>query len=75
MTPGSNSPQRLLIEVVVDHDLCVGAGICIATHPTLFRFGDSGHAAYVGEKIDEAAALEAAELCPMSAIRLVYQRD
>jgi ferredoxin len=73
VNPGSNPPQRVLIEVVVDHDLCVGAGICIATHPTLFRFGDSGHAAYVGEQLDEAAAFEAAELCPMSAIRLVYQ--
>ncbi len=73
MTPDPSSPQRVLIEVVVDHDLCVGAGICIATHPTLFRFEESGHSAYVGERLDEAAALEAAELCPMSAIRLVYR--
>ena len=66
-------PPRELIQVVVDHDLCVGAGICIATHPTLFRFGPSGQAGYVGEQLDEAAALDAAELCPMSAIRLVYR--
>jgi ferredoxin len=73
VTPDPSSPPRRLIEVVVDHDLCVGAGICIATHPTLFRFGESGHSAYVGAQLDEAAALEAAELCPMSAIRLVYR--
>ena len=75
MTSGSTTPERVLIQVVVDHDLCVGAGICIATHPTLFRFGPSGQAGYVGEQLDEAAALDAAELCPMSAIRLVYRRD
>ena len=73
MSPDPTPSQRVLIEVVVDHDLCVGAGICIATHPTLFRFGESGHAAYLGERIDEPAALEAAELCPMSAIRLIYR--
>ena len=65
--------ERIVIQVVVDRALCVGAGMCVATHPTLFRFGDTGHAAYVGERIDEAAALEAAELCPMSAIRVVYR--
>lgn len=73
MTPDPTTPRRVLIQVVVDHDLCVGAGICVATHPMLFRFEESGHSAYVGERLDEAAALEAAELCPMSAIRLVYQ--
>lgn len=73
MTPGSTTPPRVLIQVVVDHDLCVGAGMCVATHPTLFRFAGSGHSVYVGERLDEAAALEAAELCPMSAIRLVYR--
>jgi ferredoxin len=66
-------PPRVLIQVVVDHDLCVGAGICQATHPGLFRLEGSGHSAYVGEQLDEAAALEAAELCPMSAIRLIYK--
>ena len=66
-------PQRTLVRVVVDRDLCVGAGICVATHPARFAMQASGQAAYVAEEIDEAAAVEAAELCPMSAIRLVYE--
>ncbi len=63
---------RTLLRVVVDHDLCVGAGMCVATYPALFRIDDTGHSNYVGERLDEAAALEAVELCPMSAITLVY---
>lgn len=73
MSSDPTVPPRELIQVVVDHDLCVGAGICIATHPTLFRFGGTGQADYVGDRLDQVAALDAAELCPMSAIRLVYR--
>jgi ferredoxin len=64
---------RTLLRVVVDHDLCVGSGMCVTTHPDFFRIDETGHAIYVGERLDEAVALEAAELCPMSAITLVYQ--
>ena len=64
---------RRLIRVVIDTDLCVGAGICAGTHPNLFELQPDGHAAYVGEKLDEAAAREAAELCPVSAISLIYE--
>jgi ferredoxin len=64
---------RRLIRVVIDKDLCVGAGICAGTHPDLFELKPEGHAAYIGERLDEAAAREAAELCPVSAISLIYE--
>jgi ferredoxin len=35
--------------------------------------GSDGHAIYVAEAVDEAAALDAAELCPVSAIQLIYE--
>ena len=65
--------ERKLIRVEVDANLCVGSGMCVNFNPDLFRIQPDGHAAYVGEKPDEAAALDAAELCPVSAINLIYE--
>ncbi len=62
-----------LIRVEVDRDLCVGYGMCAGTHPELFRLLPAGHAVYAGERLEEAAAAEAAELCPVSAIQLIYE--
>ncbi len=64
--------RRTLLRVQVDPDLCVGAQMCVGAHPELFRVDDSGHASYSGQDLDEAAARDASELCPMSAIKLVY---
>jgi ferredoxin len=65
--------ERKLMRVVVDANLCVGSGMCVNFNPDLFRIQADGHAAYVGEKLDELAALDAAELCPVSAINLIYK--
>lgn len=64
--------HRTLLRVLVDADLCVGSQMCVGTHPDLFRIDATGHASYVGQRLDEAAALEAADLCPTSAIKLIY---
>jgi ferredoxin len=47
--------------------------MCVNFNPDLFRIQPDGHAAYVGESPDEHAALDAAELCPVSAINLIYE--
>lgn len=65
--------QRKLIRVAVDGHLCVGSGMCVATHPEFFAMQPDGHAAYVAGTLNEAAALEAEELCPVSAIQLTYE--
>jgi ferredoxin len=67
--------ERKLIRVDVDTNLCVGSGMCVNFNPDLFRIQDDGHAAYIGETPDEPAALDAAELCPVSAINLVYEEQ
>jgi ferredoxin len=67
--------ERKLIRVQVDANLCVGSGMCVSFNPDMFRIQSDGHAAYVGEKLDEAAALDAAELCPVSAINLIYEEQ
>jgi len=67
--------ERKLIKVEVDANLCVGSGMCVNFSPDLFRIQPDGHAAYVGREPDELAALDAAELCPVSAINLIYEEQ
>jgi ferredoxin len=66
-------PQRKLVRAYVDPSLCVGSAMCVSTSPQAFRMGSDGHAVYVAEAVDEALVLEAAEMCPVSAIQLIYE--
>jgi len=67
--------QRKLIAIRVDPDLCVGSGMCVSMHPSRFQLQPDGHAKYTALVLDEAAALEAEELCPVTAISLVYEDE
>jgi ferredoxin len=66
-------PERKLLCVYVDASLCVGSAMCVSSYPESFQMGSEGHAFYVAGKVDEASALDAAELCPVSAIQLIYE--
>ena len=67
--------QKKLIAVRVDPNLCVGSGMCVSSHPDRFAFQDDGHARYTAVVLDEGAAREAEELCPVSAISLVFEEE
>ena len=67
--------QKKLIGVRIDPNLCVGSGMCVSSYPDQFAFQDDGHAKYVADVPDEADAREAEELCPVSAISLVFEDD
>lgn len=64
--------QKKLVAIRVDSNLCVGSGMCVSTHPDKFTLQPDGHAKYTALVLDEGAAREAEELCPVSAISLVY---
>jgi len=68
-------PGKKLIAIRVDNNLCVGSGMCVASYPDKFAFQADGHAKYTALVLDEAAAREAEEQCPVSAISLVYQEE
>ncbi len=59
------------MKVVIDHDLCIGDGICEAISAEIFELRDDG-LAYVldGSSLEDLldAAKEAAEACPVTAI-------
>lgn len=65
--------QKKLIGICVDGNLCVGSGMCVSSHPDKFAFQADGHAKYTAAVLDEDAGREAEELCPVSAISLVYE--
>lgn len=56
-----------MIKLTVDHETCIGCGLCVGSYDTAFAFDDEGKAIVVGE-IDEATAEEAIANCPVAAI-------
>ena len=61
--------------VVIDRDLCVGSGLCVATDSQRFVIRPDGKAEYVSQTVDIGLAEEAVELCPQAAIRLESEDD
>ena len=66
---------RKLIAIRIDPNLCVGSGMCVSAYPDKFALQPDGHAAWIGSLPDEAVAREAEELCPVTAISLVYDAE
>lgn len=68
--------------VVVDRDLCIGAGNCCGTAPLIFELDDEGKAILVRSRTSDgwvdasevASALDAAWSCPTDAISVYDAR-
>ncbi|GAB4268423.1 MAG: ferredoxin [Candidatus Rifleibacteriota bacterium] len=60
------------MKAIVDHDTCIGCGLCESTCPDVFKLvdGKSNVIQKPVAKENEAKAREAAENCPVSAITL-----
>lgn len=56
----------------VDHDLCIGCGLCESICPQVFEMGDDGLAHVIGQVTAdlEESAEEARESCPVEAISI-----
>lgn len=54
-------------KAVVNEDLCIGCGACVATCPEAFVINDAGKAEATGPA-DDAAIDEAVASCPAGAI-------
>lgn len=62
-------------KVVVDRDLCIGAGTCEALAPNTFKLDSEGKAYVVTLGADDdQTILDAAMSCPVLAIK-VYDKD
>ena len=60
------------MRVVVDLDTCQDHGQCVFAAPEVFRLDESGKLAYVADPSPalRKAVEEAADVCPLQAIRL-----
>lgn len=61
-----------MIEIDVDHGLCVGNAMCVDTASRVFEHNDNRQSTVVDAAgAPRAVVLEAAAHCPVSAIRVV----
>jgi ferredoxin len=60
------------VRALVDHELCLGVGMCRVHAPNAFRFNDERLSVFdpTGEWTEDELR-EAADACPMSAISLL----
>lgn len=59
-------------KVTLDRRACLGSGICVATSGVHFRAAGDGKSAPAADETDpDEAVLEAMELCPGDAIRVL----
>ena len=59
------------MKVEIDREGCIGCGLCTSIASEIFRLGDNGLAEAVAQPdlAQEAEAAEAADSCPVNAIR------
>lgn len=61
-----------MMKALVDHDLCIGCGVCESECPEVFKMNDDGLAEAIEGEIGEAIekAQEARNQCPVEAITI-----
>lgn len=75
MNNKEDSKQSKIAKIVVDRDLCIGAGPCETLAPKTFKLDSEGKAVVIdthGNTDDEI--IDAAMSCPVLAIK-VYDKD
>ncbi|ADB52841.1 ferredoxin [Conexibacter woesei] len=67
------------MRVIVDLELCIGAGVCVLTAPEVFdQSPDDGRVRLLAETVreeDAAIAREAADRCPSAALSIREGRE
>ena len=67
-----SSESEFSVQAVVDHDLCAGVAQCLQSAPAGFELDESGMSVFTPAGAWTLAQLnEAADLCPMGAIRIL----
>ncbi|MCC7357526.1 ferredoxin [Candidatus Uhrbacteria bacterium] len=64
-----------LTKIVIDRDICIGAGPCVTVAPGVFQLDDENKAYLVDPKsADDDTIMLAAQACPVQAI-LLYDEN
>lgn len=59
-----------MVTPTVDHELCIGCGICVDLCPEVFAMEDEKSTVIGGDKCSSCDCQEAVDSCPVSAISL-----
>jgi ferredoxin len=63
-----------MYRIEIDKHECIGYGLCIQTAPRSLRLDADGLAEPIAEYVDDENVLEAALVCPMSAL-VIYEGE
>ncbi|TVL89291.1 ferredoxin [Streptomyces sp. SAJ15] len=61
------------MRVTINHEVCIGSGLCALTAPTVFTQDDDGYSALVPgheDSADDPMVREAVRACPVQALSL-----
>jgi ferredoxin len=59
------------VRVAADRDVCIGAGMCVATAPAVFDQDDEGLVVVLAEAVPDPEVRQAVALCPSGALHLL----
>lgn len=66
--------MKKVAKIIINRDLCIGAGTCIAIAGKTFKLDEENKAVVIGINADSISdVLIAAQSCPTAAIEIIYE--
>lgn len=72
----SRSGGKGIMRIIADHGVCIGAGQCVRTDPSLFDQDENGLVKILHANLGEGklnSAERASYVCPAQALKLAYE--
>jgi ferredoxin len=60
----------MTVQLIVDPDVCIGSGECVATDPEAIELDETGCARVLIAELDEARATDICDACPVGALSI-----
>lgn len=60
----------MTVRVIVDEDVCIGSGECVAEDPDAITLDDTGCARVLIAELEEARASNLCDVCPVGALSI-----
>lgn len=60
----------MTVRVIVDEDVCIGSGECVAEDPDAITLDDTGCARVLIAELEEARATNLCDVCPVGALSI-----
>jgi ferredoxin len=60
----------MTVRLIVDEDVCIGSGECVAEDPDAIELDDSGCARVLIPELEEERAANLCDVCPVGALSI-----